>query len=141
MATGAGGDGLLRGLFEGCISGGDMGIQRRPYHKNCGCALHKSRGHCSHQSRYNNVSYPIRRSWSEGSLVLIGQSSPSPSPSSSPAAAAEMTRTPTLLVLCKAEDEDVGSSPKVWILFYFSGSFFFLDFSEIIDGYMCLVFN
>ncbi|KAG8367532.1 hypothetical protein BUALT_Bualt16G0081600 [Buddleja alternifolia] len=66
MATGAAGDGFLRGIFEVCLSGGDTGVQRRPYHKNCGCELHKSRGHCSHQSRNNNVSYPIRRSWSEG---------------------------------------------------------------------------
>ncbi|KAI3446809.1 hypothetical protein Pfo_003474 [Paulownia fortunei] len=111
MATGAAGDGLLRGFFEGCISGGDMGIQRRPYHKNCGCALHKSRGHCPHPSRYNNVAYPIRRSWSEGCLAMIGHSSPSCS--SSPAAAGEMTRTPTQLVLCKEEDGVEGASPKV----------------------------
>ncbi|PIN20304.1 hypothetical protein CDL12_06984 [Handroanthus impetiginosus] len=112
MSAGAAGDGLLRGVFEGCISNGDMGIQRRPYHKNCKCALHKERGRCSHASRYDKVSYPIRRSWSEGCLALMN---PSPnsgvvSPcSSSPTVAAahgEITRTQTHLVLCKEEDEE-----------------------------------
>ncbi|KAL7093374.1 hypothetical protein ACP275_11G037100 [Erythranthe tilingii] len=104
MATGAAGDGLIWGMFEGCISGGDMGIQRRPYHKNCTCALHNSGGHCSHTSRHKNISYPIRRSWSEGSLALIGNSSPSPSSSPATAAAGGLKRTPTQLVLCKEED-------------------------------------
>ncbi|KZV58621.1 hypothetical protein F511_43696, partial [Dorcoceras hygrometricum] len=109
MATGAAGDGLLRGLFEGCISGGDTSVQRRPYHKNCGCALHNSRGHCPHMSRYNNVSYPVRRSWSEGCLSLMassGQSSPCSSASSPTVAAAsgELKRVKTQLVLCGEED-------------------------------------
>ncbi|XP_059636213.1 uncharacterized protein LOC132278443 [Cornus florida] len=83
MATG-GGDGLYRGGYEGCISGSDMGIQRRPYHKNCSCALHKSRGHCSHTSA-SNLSYPIRRSWSDGCLALnLMASSAHPSSCSSP---------------------------------------------------------
>ncbi|CAI9754025.1 unnamed protein product [Fraxinus pennsylvanica] len=83
MATGAAGDGLLRGVFEGCISGSDMGIQRRPYHKNC------------------------RRSWSEGCLALMGvgiSSSPCSSPARSPR---EITRTQTQtqLIQCKEEEE------------------------------------
>ncbi|KAK6156572.1 hypothetical protein DH2020_010820 [Rehmannia glutinosa] len=113
MATGAAGDGLLRGMFEGCISGGDMGIQRRPYHKNCKCALHKSRGHCAHSSRNSVVSYPIRRSWSEGCLALMNASSPTTAattpPCSSPVSPAgqrDITRTQTQLVLCKEEDEE-----------------------------------
>ncbi|KAL3629640.1 hypothetical protein CASFOL_026862 [Castilleja foliolosa] len=98
------GDGFIRGLFEGCISGGDMGVQRRPYHKNCGCALHDSRGNCPHQ-RNKNVSYPIRRSWSEGCLAMMGGQS-SPSPSASPSAAtAGMKRTPTQLVLSQEQGE------------------------------------
>ncbi|KAL2228352.1 UNVERIFIED_CONTAM: hypothetical protein Sindi_1814900 [Sesamum indicum] len=112
MATGAAGDGFLRGVFEGCISAGDMGIQRRPYHKHCGCALHKSRRHCPHPPRHNTVSYPVRRSWSEGNLALIGQSSP-PCSSSSPAIPEGIRRTSTQLVLYKEEDEELqGSSPK-----------------------------
>ncbi|CAA2969916.1 Hypothetical predicted protein [Olea europaea subsp. europaea] len=81
MTTGAAGDGLLRGLFEGCISGGDMGIQRRPYHRNCNCALHKSRGRCSHPPKNTQVSYPVKRSWSESCLALITVSDSGHSPS------------------------------------------------------------
>ncbi|XP_055824532.1 uncharacterized protein LOC129893064 [Solanum dulcamara] len=92
MATGAAGDGLFRGVFDGCISGHDMGIQQRPYHRNCGCELHKSRGNCSHSSRCTNVSYPIRRSWSESCLSLAaasaGGASGHSSTCSSPASAA-----------------------------------------------------
>nr|XP_016480639.1 PREDICTED: uncharacterized protein LOC107801764 [Nicotiana tabacum]XP_018624833.2 uncharacterized protein LOC104091733 [Nicotiana tomentosiformis] len=84
MATGAAGDGLFRGVFDGCISGHDTGIQSRPYHRNCGCALHKSRGNCSHSSPYMNVSYPIRRSWSESCLALAAASSAASSGHSSP---------------------------------------------------------
>nr|XP_027065419.1 uncharacterized protein LOC113691474 [Coffea arabica] len=108
MATGAAGDGILRGMFDGCISGSDLGIQRRPYHRNCSCALHKSRGHCSHASKYNNVSYPIRRSWSEGCLALMGaasnHSNSSPSPCTSPAFGAEARR--PQLVLSREDEND-----------------------------------
>ncbi|XP_019170611.1 PREDICTED: uncharacterized protein LOC109166168 [Ipomoea nil] len=92
MNAGAAGDGFLRGMFEGSISGHDTGIQRRPYHKNCGCALHKSRGNCHHSLKYAHVSYPIRRSWSDGCLALAAAAvdpaaSQSPSPCCSPTAA------------------------------------------------------
>ncbi|KAK1276611.1 hypothetical protein QJS04_geneDACA003778 [Acorus gramineus] len=43
MAAGAA-DGLLRCVFEGCLRIFDTEIERRPYHRNCGCALHGSRG-------------------------------------------------------------------------------------------------
>ncbi|XP_047339629.1 uncharacterized protein LOC124943116 [Impatiens glandulifera] len=88
MATGAAGDGLIRGFFDPCISGADAGIQHCPYHKNCSCALHKSRGQCSHSTSGNNVSYPIRRTWSEGSFTFMAASSSAAayvSPRSSPA--------------------------------------------------------
>ncbi|KAL1289332.1 hypothetical protein AAHE18_20G049900 [Arachis hypogaea] len=46
-------------------------MERRPYYRNCSCALHsKSRnggGACTHKlPKGNNVSYPMRRAWSEG---------------------------------------------------------------------------
>ncbi|KAK7304762.1 hypothetical protein VNO77_42649 [Canavalia gladiata] len=83
MATGAGADGLFRPIFEGCISGYDNYVDSRPYHRNCGCALHRNIT-CTHKlPRCNNVSYPIRRAWSEGSLALAA--SAYSSPSSSPA--------------------------------------------------------
>lgn len=102
------GDGIFRGVFEGCISGHDTGIQRRPYHRNCSCALHKSRGYCNHVSKNKNVSYPIRRSWSEGSLAIMASanSSPSNSPSSSPVAAPDLRRSSRRLVPNGRRDEE-----------------------------------
>ncbi|CAN6681348.1 unnamed protein product [Malus baccata var. baccata] len=91
MATaGAAADGLFRCVYEGCISGSDIGVERRPYHRNCGCALHnKSRNkQCTHGGpKSKKVSYPLRRAWSEGNLALVASagSSVHSSPSSSPA--------------------------------------------------------
>lgn len=116
MATGAAGDGLLRGLFEGCISGGDMGIQRRPYHRNCNCALHKSRGRCSHPPKNTQVSYPVKRSWSESCLALMTASDSGHSPSvTSPAMGTgptgDIPRTKSQLALSNLELEK--SSSKI----------------------------
>ncbi|KAG4932830.1 hypothetical protein GLYMA_17G104600v4 [Glycine max] len=80
MATGAAPDGLFWSVvYEGCISGYDNCVERRPYHRNCGCALHNtSLINRTHKlPRCNNVSYPMRRAWSEGSLVLATSSSSS----------------------------------------------------------------
>ncbi|KAJ9551173.1 hypothetical protein OSB04_015218 [Centaurea solstitialis] len=89
MASGAvAGDGFFRGGgFEGCISHGDVEITRRPYHRNCSCALHKMHGKCSHVSLVTTVSFPSRRARSEGSLGLVVSASrgSSSSPYSSPA--------------------------------------------------------
>ncbi|GJY86989.1 retrovirus-related pol polyprotein from transposon TNT 1-94 [Tanacetum coccineum] len=83
----AGGEGLFGNVFGGCISCDELAIQRRPYHRNCNCALHKSNeNHCSHVN-VPKVSYKIRRSWSEGCLVAMTSSAAavtSPSPGSSP---------------------------------------------------------
>uniref|UniRef100_A0A2P2Q7D8 Uncharacterized protein n=1 Tax=Rhizophora mucronata TaxID=61149 RepID=A0A2P2Q7D8_RHIMU len=83
MAAGAA-DRLFRYVYEGCLSGGDMGIERRPYHRNCGCALHKIKENCPHTvATCKNVSYRMKKSWSEGCLALAASchSSPSSSPS------------------------------------------------------------
>ncbi|KAL5772760.1 hypothetical protein ACOSP7_012371 [Xanthoceras sorbifolium] len=104
-------DGFFRCVYEGCISGCDSGIERRPYHRNCGCALHsksnnKSSRNCnpsnSHKCKKINVSYPMRRAWSEGSLVMAAAaaSSSSSSPSSSPAVRLQLGSTP-----CIEEDD------------------------------------
>ncbi|TKY54746.1 Cyclophilin peptidyl-prolyl cis-trans isomerase family protein isoform 1 [Spatholobus suberectus] len=76
MATGATPDRIFWSVYEGCISGYDNCVERRPYHRNCGCALHNKPFNCTHKlQRCNNVSYPMRRAWSEGSLVLANSSS------------------------------------------------------------------
>ncbi|KAK9697935.1 hypothetical protein RND81_08G070900 [Saponaria officinalis] len=85
MAAAGAGD-VLKGVYEASISGSQTTVERRPYHKNCSCALHGSRDpKCSHH-KITHISYPIRRSWSEGALALYAASSSSPdlSPSSSP---------------------------------------------------------
>ncbi|OIS97167.1 hypothetical protein A4A49_16087 [Nicotiana attenuata] len=35
---------MLQCVFYGSLSMSDMDIERRPYHKNCSCALHKQKG-------------------------------------------------------------------------------------------------
>jgi hypothetical protein len=86
-------DGFLRPIYEGSISGYDHSVERRPYHRNCGCVLHsKSKNSpCTHKlpiMTCNKIKYPMRRAWSEGNLALSVSSSHShsPSPSSSPLA-------------------------------------------------------
>ncbi|KAI3987853.1 hypothetical protein MKX01_020967 [Papaver californicum] len=80
-------EGLFRCVFEGCISTSDTYIERRPYHKNCSCALHRSSSKTTTSSATTNcsktnkkLSYPMRRSWSEGCLALSAASN---NPSSS----------------------------------------------------------
>ncbi|RWW48379.1 hypothetical protein BHE74_00045546 [Ensete ventricosum] len=41
MATVAG-QALLQCVFDRCIAAFDTEVRRRPYHRNCGCALHRS---------------------------------------------------------------------------------------------------
>ncbi|GMJ07248.1 hypothetical protein HRI_004394000 [Hibiscus trionum] len=106
MATGAA-DGFLRSLiYEGCISGCDLGIERRPYHRNCRCALHDKSfpGNCSHVfPKSKKVSYPIRRSWSEGSLAMAAVAASVHSSPSSPSSAGVGNRR---LGSYKEEEED-----------------------------------
>ncbi|KAK4369869.1 hypothetical protein RND71_009344 [Anisodus tanguticus] len=58
MATGAAAM-MLQCVFDGSLSMSDMDIERRPYHKNCSCALHKQKGEqpntCVHS---RNISFP-----------------------------------------------------------------------------------
>uniref|UniRef100_A0A1S3B9X6 SWIM-type domain-containing protein n=1 Tax=Cucumis melo TaxID=3656 RepID=A0A1S3B9X6_CUCME len=72
-------DAFLRCVYHGCIAGPDAGIDRRPYHKNCSCALHdRDNRRCSHSlSKHKSVSYPIRRAWSEGCLAMVAASAAS----------------------------------------------------------------
>lgn len=125
MATGAA-EGLLWGVYEGCISGCDMGIERRPYHRNCKCALHKSKGNTGSRAPAKgsqSLSYRIRRSWSEGSLVLAA--SRGCSPSSSPVVAMEVGRTQLGLYNEDGEEEEGVVSCKVWTFFIFHLWIFF----------------
>ncbi|KAG9456231.1 hypothetical protein H6P81_000739 [Aristolochia fimbriata] len=78
-------EGLLRCVFEGCISSPDAEIERRPYHRNCSCALHKKRGSRTKCVAHNDkISYKLHKSWSEGCLVMAAAPSVLSSPSTSP---------------------------------------------------------
>lgn len=60
MTTGAA-DFMFRCASAGSLSMSDMNIERRPYHKNCKCALHDLKGKCSHAyQQLNSVSFPKR---------------------------------------------------------------------------------
>ncbi|KAK9947413.1 hypothetical protein M0R45_003039 [Rubus argutus] len=63
--------------FEGSLSMQDTEIERRPYHKNCNCAMHKSKGGaCSNACpQQRNVSFPKKQSWKDGSLCMPASSS------------------------------------------------------------------
>nr|KYP36090.1 hypothetical protein KK1_042818 [Cajanus cajan] len=64
MATGALSEMMLRSVFEGSLSLHDMEIERRPYHKNCGCALHNLNGICSQACPQQRcVSFAKKTSW------------------------------------------------------------------------------
>ncbi|CAI8587325.1 unnamed protein product [Vicia faba] len=87
MATGAA-DGFLRPIYEGSISGYDHSVERRPYHRKCGCTLHSKskKKSCVNKSPIcsSKIAYPLRRAWSEGNLALSASTYSSPSPSASP---------------------------------------------------------
>ncbi|KAK8515531.1 hypothetical protein V6N13_139492 [Hibiscus sabdariffa] len=85
MATGAAAaETMLRCVLEGSLLMQEMEVERRPYHRNCSCALHKLKGSvCSSAcSRTGNISFTKRKTWNDCSLSmadsrssLIGSSS------------------------------------------------------------------
>lgn len=58
MATGAA-EMMLQFVCNGSLSAHDMEIERRPYHRNCSCALHKLENVCSNDySQQRKISLP-----------------------------------------------------------------------------------
>ncbi|KAL3824575.1 hypothetical protein ACJIZ3_020604 [Penstemon smallii] len=85
MATGAA-DIVFRCVFEGSLSMSDMTIERRPYHRNCKCAMHELKGKCSHagsqqrsvsfkKKEFNNCSFSLSASNISSQSSFIGNSS------------------------------------------------------------------
>ncbi|KAI6679206.1 hypothetical protein NL676_033087 [Syzygium grande] len=73
MATVAASQLLLRCAIHGSLSLNDMEVERRPYHRNCGCALHKVKGHGSCPDACPNsrkVSFPRKELCSDCLLSL-----------------------------------------------------------------------
>ncbi|KAL9362783.1 hypothetical protein Peur_045568 [Populus x canadensis] len=59
-------------LFDGCISMDSMEIERRPYRRNCNCALHKSKaGSSTSFPQPRNILFPKKQSWRDCSLSLV----------------------------------------------------------------------
>ncbi|KAF9614441.1 hypothetical protein IFM89_018586 [Coptis chinensis] len=72
METGVAGA-LLQCVYSGSISIFDMEMERRPYHKNCTCALHSSKKNCSNLCpQRRQISVPTKQFWKECSLSLEG---------------------------------------------------------------------
>ncbi|PIA45667.1 hypothetical protein AQUCO_01600116v1 [Aquilegia coerulea] len=72
METGVAGA-LLQCVYNGSISVFDTEIERRPYHKNCSCAFHRtaknSSNICPHRRK---ISVPTKQLWKECSLSIKG---------------------------------------------------------------------
>ncbi|KAB2023968.1 hypothetical protein E1A91_D06G056800v1 [Gossypium mustelinum] len=74
---------MFRCVFEGSISMKDCLIERRPYHRNCQCALHNLKGVCSStcSSQTTNLSFSKKlQTWGDCSLSLSASKFSSPSP-------------------------------------------------------------
>ncbi|XP_031263958.1 uncharacterized protein LOC116122195 [Pistacia vera] len=62
-------DMMLRCATDCSLSLNDFDKERRPYHKNCGCALHNLKGVCSNAcSKRNSISFSEKKSWPHCSL-------------------------------------------------------------------------
>jgi hypothetical protein len=62
---------MLKCVFNGSISLHDMEIERRPYHRNCSCALHKLGNVCSNAySQHRKISFPKKNACSDCTLYI-----------------------------------------------------------------------
>ncbi|XP_031263959.1 uncharacterized protein LOC116122196 [Pistacia vera] len=67
---------MLRCATDCSLSFNDFDIERRPYHKNCSCALHNLKGVCPNAcSKQNNISFSKKKSWPDCSLSTTVSSS------------------------------------------------------------------
>ncbi|KAI3714941.1 hypothetical protein L6452_21903 [Arctium lappa] len=109
MTGGVTGEGFFRGgVFEGCISYEEMGVNRRPYHRNCTCPLHRMCEHNSRLSVVTSVSYHVRRVWSEGSLAMMVSTDASSPCSSASGTITKVTRDwRSLFDFCGDEDREL----------------------------------
>ncbi|KAB2023972.1 hypothetical protein ES319_D06G056100v1 [Gossypium barbadense] len=73
---------IFRCVFEGSISIQDCLIERRPYHRNCECALHNLKGICTSTctSRTTNISFPTKQRWNDCFLSFSAAKFSSQSP-------------------------------------------------------------
>ncbi|KAK6248276.1 hypothetical protein QUC31_019841 [Theobroma cacao] len=71
MVTGAAAEMMLRCVLEGSLVMQEIEIERRPYHRNCSCALHNLKGVCSSAcSRTRSISFSKKKTWSDCTLSM-----------------------------------------------------------------------
>ncbi|KAJ9548543.1 hypothetical protein OSB04_021086 [Centaurea solstitialis] len=81
MATGAARM-TFQCVFEGSLSMSEMDKERRPYHKDCNCVLHKPEDETPRAcTRHRRISYSMKPSWNKCSLTKTTFSSPAQSSS------------------------------------------------------------
>ncbi|KAK3025804.1 hypothetical protein RJ639_040710 [Escallonia herrerae] len=69
---------MLQCILGGTLSLNDMDIKRRPYHKNCSCALHKSKAaRPTACLQHGNISFPRKQQWNDFSLSKVAAKSSS----------------------------------------------------------------
>ncbi|KAK8952925.1 hypothetical protein KSP40_PGU018302 [Platanthera guangdongensis] len=74
MSSAAGAGGWMQIASSACV--GDCEIRRRPYHRNCSCAMHRRSG-CGGDFCTPTVLYPIRRSFEGACLTAAAVQEPS----------------------------------------------------------------
>ncbi|XVE71577.1 hypothetical protein DITRI_Ditri10aG0162500 [Diplodiscus trichospermus] len=98
MATGAA-KMMLQCVLEGSLAMHDIQIERRPYHRNCGCALHNLKGVCSSAcSRTRNISFPRKQACCDFSLSIASPKFSSRFPLSSLGDSSEAEKTSMVLL-------------------------------------------
>ncbi|KAK3033180.1 hypothetical protein RJ639_036972 [Escallonia herrerae] len=69
---------MLQCVYNGSLSVHDTDIERRPYHRNCSCALHKSKGACPTAClQHGNFSFTKKQKWNDCSLSKTSSRIPS----------------------------------------------------------------
>ncbi|KAK8262269.1 hypothetical protein V6Z11_D13G245600 [Gossypium hirsutum] len=81
MATGAAPtEMMLRCVLDGSLVMREIEVERRPYHRNCSCALHSLKGSvlcssaCS-RSR-NNIAFPMKKTWNVDCSLSMAATDP-----------------------------------------------------------------
>ncbi|KAK1403470.1 Cyclophilin-like peptidyl-prolyl cis-trans isomerase family protein [Heracleum sosnowskyi] len=72
---------MLQCPFDSSLSMSDMDIERRPYHRNCSCALHKQKDERPTSCfKHGNVAFAKKHSWSDCSISTTAPKSALQSP-------------------------------------------------------------
>ncbi|KAL0427440.1 UNVERIFIED_CONTAM: hypothetical protein Slati_2918800 [Sesamum latifolium] len=71
---------MFRCVFDGSLQMRDTDMERRPYHRNCKCALHKPKADCPHSAASQwrkNVSFPTKQFMDKRSFSISANSATS----------------------------------------------------------------